>query len=290
MSEIEDTAKGMGWIPKDQFRGDQTKWTDAETFVSRGQNFIPFMKKELRSVKGENDQLRGEIRQLTEAQKESQVSLKALTEYNAEIARKEAKIEARRIRAEIVQARKEGDTEREVELEEALEEHREKAEVIGKKTEPATTPASSTSREAPAGPGSTAPDPTKSPEFIAFKERNPWVDSDPVMTAAANVILGQLLRDEDFKKLTPTEKWDRVAEETIKRFEAPERRTSKFESGNGSTRTPASSKGKGYADLPADAKAACDSFTSDVVGPNKAFKTPEAWQDKYAKDHFASEA
>ena len=50
--------------------------------------------------------------------------------------------------------------------------------------------------------------------------------------------------------------------------------------GNGGTR------GKTYADLPADAKAACASFERDLVGPNRRYKTVAEWHTAYATQHF----
>jgi hypothetical protein len=42
--ETEDKALRMGWVPKDQFKGAPEKWTDAETFIKRGEEFLPFLK------------------------------------------------------------------------------------------------------------------------------------------------------------------------------------------------------------------------------------------------------
>jgi len=46
MSEetAETKAKAMGWSPKDEFRGDPDRWVDAETYVRRGEEFIPFLR------------------------------------------------------------------------------------------------------------------------------------------------------------------------------------------------------------------------------------------------------
>lgn len=285
---VEDTARAMGWRPKEEYKGDQGKWKDAATFVADGQNFIPFLRKELRTVRDENGQLRGQIQQLTTAQLEAQESVKALTEYNVDIAKREAKIEARRIRAQIVEARKEGNTDKEVELEEELDEHNEKASKLGT-TETKSSTRSSTSSEATGGSESQTQDPTKDPEFISWIERNSWFNSDDVMRASSVAILSRLNRDPEFLKLSKREKWDKVSEETLKRFEPAEPvKKGKFESGNGSTRESGRSNGansgRAYSDLPAEAQKACDSFSSKVVGPNRAYKTIDDWRAKYAKD------
>lgn len=42
--DYEAEALDMGWQPQDKFKGDPDKWTDAKTFVERGENFIPFLR------------------------------------------------------------------------------------------------------------------------------------------------------------------------------------------------------------------------------------------------------
>ena len=41
MADAETAAREMGWRPKEEFRGEAEKWVDAETFVSRGEHFLP---------------------------------------------------------------------------------------------------------------------------------------------------------------------------------------------------------------------------------------------------------
>ena len=44
MSDIEQTARDMGWRPQEEFRGEASKWVDAQTFVSSGENFLPILR------------------------------------------------------------------------------------------------------------------------------------------------------------------------------------------------------------------------------------------------------
>ena len=47
LSEAEEKAMKMGWVPKDEFKGDPNNWRPAEEFVERGENMIPIIRKNL---------------------------------------------------------------------------------------------------------------------------------------------------------------------------------------------------------------------------------------------------
>lgn len=284
---VEETARSMGWRPKEQWKGEPDKFVDAEAFVRNGENFIPILRKRVSTAEERNQSLMGEVQGLKKTTQELQEALKTQAEYNAQIAKREAQLESRRLRAELIEARKEGDTTRELELEEQLEEHKEAI-----KAKPATTEKPT---EAPAKAATDGvPDPTQAPEFQQFLADNPWFQSDPVMRAAS-VALGTHLAqtDPEFRGLTAARRYEVIAEQIKERFgeteAAPRKQNGKYDSGGGSPRegrrSGNSGNGKSYNDLPADAKAACDTFSRTLVGPNKAYKTKEDWQKKYAEDY-----
>lgn len=41
--DIEEKARAEGWVPEDEWRGPKEQWTDAETFVKRGQELAPIL-------------------------------------------------------------------------------------------------------------------------------------------------------------------------------------------------------------------------------------------------------
>ena len=57
-SDIENEALGMGWTPKDQFQGDQSRWVNAKEFVGRKPIYDQIQKERKNSRKFEN-QLKG---------------------------------------------------------------------------------------------------------------------------------------------------------------------------------------------------------------------------------------
>ena len=45
---LEQEARSMGWVPKEEFRGPETQWRDANEFVERGRTMIPILNARLR--------------------------------------------------------------------------------------------------------------------------------------------------------------------------------------------------------------------------------------------------
>lgn len=56
--DFEAEARDLGWRPETEFRGDKKLWVDAETFVKRGEEMMPILKSQLKSVKTELAELR----------------------------------------------------------------------------------------------------------------------------------------------------------------------------------------------------------------------------------------
>lgn len=77
-NEVE--ARTAGWVPKDEYNGDENKWVDADEFVRRGPLFekINVQSRELKEVKKALDQLKAHHSTVKEtAYKEALAKLKA---------------------------------------------------------------------------------------------------------------------------------------------------------------------------------------------------------------------
>lgn len=77
-NEVE--ARGAGWVPKEEYSGDENKWVDADEFVRRGPLFekINVQSRELKEVKKALDQLKVHHASVKEtAFKEALAALKA---------------------------------------------------------------------------------------------------------------------------------------------------------------------------------------------------------------------
>lgn len=60
-AEWERQARVQGWRPIEEYRGPAGLWVDAKTFVERGRDFVPFIKKDLAESRRENANLKTEI-------------------------------------------------------------------------------------------------------------------------------------------------------------------------------------------------------------------------------------
>lgn len=57
LGTAEDQARRMGWVPQEEFRGDKSKWTDAETFVKNGLESLPILRENNRRLQKANEEL-----------------------------------------------------------------------------------------------------------------------------------------------------------------------------------------------------------------------------------------
>jgi len=60
---VEDKARRLGWRPKEEFKGDEERWIDADTFVKRGEEILPI-------VQANNKALEKEVANLKKTLKE----------------------------------------------------------------------------------------------------------------------------------------------------------------------------------------------------------------------------
>lgn len=147
-------AREMGWRPKEEFRGDESRWVDAETFVKRGHEVLPLVKAENKRLKREIDEIKATMQEF----KAHHATVKQRAYDDAVVA-------LRKMQSDAV-TRGDGDAFAQI-----------SAEMENLTAEVAKQPA-------PSGP-----DPT----FLSWKDQNPWYGTDPDMTRMADT-LGQGLR------------------------------------------------------------------------------------------------
>lgn len=64
--DYEAEARSLGWIPKEEFKGDDAKFVDAETFLKRSDEVMPFLKKQNQALRTEMEKLKRSIKQVNE--------------------------------------------------------------------------------------------------------------------------------------------------------------------------------------------------------------------------------
>lgn len=284
-TDIETQASELGWVPKESFRGDPEKWVDAQTFVKRGEEFIPMLKATTRRQADELAGLRGQLAETQKLLKASAEAIDALKEFNSDATRKEMKERKGELLDALAAAKREGDVEREVELTDQLTEHN----VELKKAESTAKPNGGT---APATTVSQVQDYTKDPAFQAWTAENPWFGPDRRRTALAYGIANELRSDPANNGLLGKAFFDKISEEVEKTLPNP-RREGPGKSAEGARTTGEGGGGgngsRSYSDLPAEAKAACERLAPKLVGEGRGFTTLADWRKSYTTKFFEGE-
>lgn len=247
---VEARARTMGWVPKDEFRGDPAKWTDAESFLRRGETMLPI-------VLERNRVMQRRIERLEKENRDRDASTKELLEYSRKSeeraygrARKELE---GRMEVAVGQADTASYTAARAELEQ-LDKERPAAPQVS----------------APAAP---QPDPTVQ-QWVAD---NPWFKNDREMADDADMIFNKLARDQPTMSTS-----ERLAETKRKimrlhpeKFEN-QRRVAPAAVAAASPGRALRKTGRSFADLPAEAKVACNRLVKTIQGYT---------QDDYVRDY-----
>lgn len=237
---VEDRARDMGWRPKEEFKGDESRWVDAETFVKRGEEILPILKANSRKDKEALDAAKAEIAEM----KATFAEFRQYHSKTEQRAMEKAKKELEREMAEAVEA---GD-------------HKAVREIAADMA----ALSQNVQTDADGNPYQT-PDHAKT--LSQWKGENPWFQSDPVMTAAASAIADEL-------EASGVKGADQLAEVAKRmRAEFPHKfqneRRSAPAAVEGST-TPRKA-GKSAADLPPEARAQMNKWVKSGLLTEKQF-------------------
>lgn len=145
---VEDEARRLGWRPKDEFKGDESKWIDAETFVAKGREILPI-------VQANNKALEKKVAEMEKTMAEARefFSKSEKRAYEAALKDIEARMDAAVDAGDVATAR-------------AI-----------------TKEATELAAEMKAAPKPDAP--KANPVFDSWMEENPWFNVDDDLTAYA---------------------------------------------------------------------------------------------------------
>lgn len=277
---VEARAKEMGWIPKEQFRGDESKWIDAASYVERGETLLPIVRADKKRLEGQVGTLNSELASTKGQLAAALESIEELKQFNADMTLNRAKQRKTEIATEIRQAREDNNVEREQEL---LDELSEANNVIKQN---GTRPAPKQQNGNGAAP-KTAP-PQIDPQWA---QENPWFGRDQDRTDLAVVVGQRLRRTPETATLAGKAFLDKVSEEVERIMPTQSHRNNhdRVDGGRGSLTSGGGGggpPGKGYADLPKEAKEACERQGRRLVGEGRAFKDQASWRAHYAKVYF----
>jgi hypothetical protein len=266
---IEQEARTLGWVPAEDFKGDPNRWVDAETLVERGHTVMPILRKNNERLESLVKQQSEELNKMKSLFSASQESITELQKVHAD-ATKAAVAKARaEVMSELKEAKRDGDVDREIALTEELQELKTRQVEIDK---PAPAPTQQQQQQV-------------HPEFQAWMDENPWFGTDTRKTQKAMGIAQILRADPENDNLTQRAFFDRVMAEMEGRTRpAADKVGGARPTGTGGGGGTAG--GKSFADLPADAKAACENQGRKLVGEGRAFKDMAAWRSYYTNLYF----
>lgn len=269
--EVQAKAEKMGWIPPSRFKGEPERFIDADAYIERGETVLPIVKEQNKRLQAELASVREQAAATAEALKAAQDAIEQIEERHTVATQKAVEQARAQVKAQLAAASEAGDHEGVAELTDQL------------------TQLNAAEKEAPAKERTPAAAPQKfvpPPELKAWNDENPWFGTDRRKTALA-LGIAQELR-EGGESSTGKRFFDLVKAEmdaTLGGDKEPP--TSKVEGArNGSESDTRTTGKKGFASLPADAKAACDADGRQFVGPGKRYKTQAEWRARYAEIYF----
>lgn len=270
-------AKSLGWAPKEEWRGAEDKWVDADEFLKRGLG-IHHLRDSNKKLENTLTQVSGRLSSMEQALRAANATIAALEESHQEDTKAQVEAARAELKEQLAEANREG-------------RHEDVADLTDKLTQ--LNSAEDVATEGKGGKKGGKEDkgdepPQIHPEVVQWFKDNSDFTADKRRVALANVVAAELRQAGD----TTIGKafMEKVAEEVEKTLGPVKRGTSKAESGNGGTgrRTPGGG-GKSYNDLPAEAKEACERQAKRLVGPNRAHKDIDSWRKSYTKQYFAQE-
>lgn len=226
---VEDRAKEMGWRPLSEFKGDESRFVDAETFVKKGEEVLPIVRANAKKAEEALAKANAEIAEMKDSFKEfrkyhSQTEQRALDRARKELER---------------------------EMSEAVEAKDHKAV-----REIAADMAALSKDVQTDDHGNPYQSPDHAKTLNAWKGENPWFGSDSVMTAAANAVANELEQSgvKGAEQLAEVAK--RMRAEFPHKFENANRKSPAAVEGS----TPTRKAGKTWADLPPEARQTADKW------------------------------
>ena len=269
-AETQAKAEKLGWIPPARFKGDPERFVDADAYIERGETVLPIIKEHNKRLQAELDTLRANQTKTESALATATKAIEEIEERHT-VATQKAVANARtQLKAQLAQASQEGD-------------HDGVADLIDRLTQLDTAE----EKAPPIKQVQAEPEFKPDPGLVEWNAENPWFGKDKRRTALA-LGIAQELREAG-EKSVGREFYDKVAAEVAATLDKPAEapRGDKVEGArNGSDRDDRTSVKKGFAALPADAKAACDADSRNFVGPNKRYKTQAEWRNRYAEIYF----
>jgi hypothetical protein len=262
-TEVQHEAESQGWVPKERFRGNESDWVDADTFVKRGREILPILRKNNENLIKDLQATKDQLKEFREAAEEFKKFQRESYERKAQ----EYESQIQEIKESRAQAISDGDGQKVNALDDALDQAKENFKEAKQSVKDVVS----------------AKDPEPTPEAIdpglqAWLDRNTWFGQDKRLTGMVNGI-GESLRLEFplLKGQAFLDKLDEVlAEEFPNKFGKKQSPSSRVESGSG-RQSRSGGNAQSYDNLPSEAKSACDRFVKQKLMTREQYVADFDW-------------
>lgn len=277
--DVTGLAARLGWKPKEEWRGDETKWLDASDYIGEFEREAPKLKERTRTQKEM-------LAQLADRQRKQDEMMAEIIANNRELVENQRNANARGFeyrRSELDAAIERASAEADAPTVKRLLAERDALDKM--------RPATPAQRTATAQPGTVQPgtQPQLSPAVQQFMRDNPWFGfergKDRAMSGYATNLNAEIA--EENPHWTEDQQLAEVRRQMEKkfpeRFENPARRAAAAvtQPGAQQARVPSKPKGKTVADLDEHGKAALAKFKRTIPGfTDKDFLDSYKWDDK----------
>jgi hypothetical protein len=257
---VEKEARTQNWVPKEEFRGKEDDWIDAETFVQRGRQINHILRANNERIKAELAKTQLEMVELRKSAEEFRLFQKESFEKKS--AALDTEIKA--LREDKAKAISAGDGSLVSEIEDRIDAIKE--EKATAKVEVKAPAQEQNDTSAPLDP-----------VLVAWIDKNDWYKNSITMKKAANSIADVLHEDEP--DLSGQAFLDKLDEQLAEAFPSKLGKTPKprspVEGASGSGVRNA--KEHSYEKLPSDAKAACDKFVKQKLMTREQYVSDYQW-------------
>ena len=239
-SEIEREAALMGHVPRDQFRGNPDDWIDAETFVRRGREVMPILRKN-------NERLLNKVVDLENQLVGDRKTFEEFRKFQEDAINRQKSEALEQLRAARREAISTGDGDAFDRADEQI-----------RQVESYQVPDAVKSRPVEQPPN---------PVFAEWLDHNEWFNKDAALRTVADSLV-EVIKAEGVHSIGGPEFLEEVTRRVRAiapaKFQNPARMAAAaVDAPAPRTRKPG---GKSYDDLPAEAKQICDKFVSSIPG------------------------
>jgi hypothetical protein len=262
--DVRHEAESQGWVPKERYRGNEADWVDADTFVKRGREILPILRKNNENLVKDLQATKEQLKDFREAAEEFKKFQKEAYERKAQ----DYESRIQELKESRAQAISDGDGQKVNALDDALDQAKEdfkEAKQAIKDADVVKAPQETTTEI--------------DPGLQVWLDRNSWFGQDKRMTSIVNGI-GESLRLEfpTLKGQPFLDKLDEVlAEEFPAKFGTKKQNpTSRVESGSG-RQSRSGSNAQSYDNLPPEARAACDRFVKQKLMTREQYVQDFDW-------------